>query len=163
MRRFMVKLSATTMIAIGAVAALQAGASAHATTPLDGGAAQTHVVSFTTTMLSYAAVNVTKGGLAAGDGYVIAGRVSEYGGPGGLSTAQCTFTDTKGPVLRVCTVDYALGNGLIVTSGYINGPGQDAPVTLVIDGGTGAYAGARGYGMLQPTATGSNVTLHLTS
>jgi hypothetical protein len=161
--RFMVKLSATTMIALGAVAALQAGASAYTTTPLDGGAAQTPVVSFTTTMLSYTAVNVTKGGLAAGDGYVIAGRVSGYGGPGGLSTAQCTFTDTKGPVLRVCTVDYALGNGLIVTSGYINGPGKDAPVTLVIDGGTGAYAGARGYGMLQPTATGSNVTLHLTS
>jgi hypothetical protein len=64
-------------------------------------------------------------------------------------------------VLRVCTVDYALANGLIVTSGYINGPGKDAPVTLVIDGGTGAYAGARGYGTLQPTATGSNVTLHL--
>ena len=161
--RFMVKLSATTMIALGAVAALQAGASAHTTTPLGGGAAQTPVVSFTTTMLSYTAVNVTKGGLAAGDGYVIAGRVSGYGGPAGLSTAQCTFTDTKGPVLRVCTVDYALGNGLIVTSGYINGPGKDAPVTLVIDGGTGAYAGARGYGMLQPTATGSNVTLHLTS
>ena len=59
-------------------------------------------------------------------------------------------------------MDYALDNGLIVTSGYINGPGQDAPVTLVIAGGTGAYAGAHGYGTLQPTATGSDVTLHLT-
>jgi hypothetical protein len=59
-------------------------------------------------------------------------------------------------------VDYALHNGLIVTSGYINGPGQDAPVTLAVVGGTGAYVGARGYGTLQPTATGSNVKLHLT-
>jgi hypothetical protein len=59
------------------------------------------------------------------------------------------------------TVDYALNNGLIVTDGYINGPGQGAPVTLVVVGGTGAYAGASGYGRLQPTATGSNVTLHL--
>lgn len=75
--------------------------------------------------------------------------------------ADCTFTDTKGPVLRVCTVDYALGNGLIVTSGYANGPGKAAPVTLVIDGGTGAYADAHGYGLLQPDATGSHVTLHL--
>ena len=54
-----------------------------------------------------------------------------------------------------------LRNGLIVTSGYIHGPGKGAPVTLVIDGGTGAFAGERGYGTLQPTAAGSHVTLHL--
>jgi hypothetical protein len=171
MRTFMIKLSATAMIAIGAVAALQAGASAqplirdisgvpHSATA--SSSPSDPVLSFTTTMLSYTPVNVTPGGLAAGDGYVIAGRVSGYGTPAGLSTAQCTFTDTKGPVLRVCTVDYALANGLIVTSGYINGPGKDAPVTLVIDGGTGAYAGAQGYGTLQPTATGSHVTLRIT-
>ena len=150
MRRFIVKLSATALIATGAVAALQAGASA---SPLmvphlpvgapsaAGSSPADPVLSLTTTMLSYTPVNVT---------------------PGGLSTAQCTFTDTKGPVLRVCTVDYALGNGLIVTSGYADGPGKEAPVTLVIDGGTGAYAGAHGYGLLQPDATGSHVTLHLT-
>jgi hypothetical protein len=28
--------------------------------------------------------------------------------------------------------------------------------------GTGAFAGAHGYGRLQPTSTGSNVTLYLT-
>jgi hypothetical protein len=171
MRRFIVKLSATALIATGAVAALQAGASA---SPLmvphlpvgapsaAGSSPADPVLSLTTTMLSYTPVNVTPGALAAGDGYVIAGMVSGPGGTGGLSTAQCTFTDTKGPVLRVCTVDYALGNGLIVTSGYANGPGKEAPVTLVIDGGTGAYAGAHGYGLLQPDATGSHVTLHLT-
>ena len=169
MRKLIVKLSAAAMIAAGVVAALQAGASAHVF-PDGSGAAPAAVspapsdptLSFTTTMISYAPVTVTHGGLAAGDGYVIAGQVTRHGGPDGLSTAQCTFTDTKGPVLRVCTVDYALHNGLIVTSGYINGPGQDAPVTLVIAGGTGAYAGARGYGTLQPTAAGSDVTLHLT-
>jgi hypothetical protein len=150
MRRFIAKLSATALIATGAVAALQAGASA---SPLmvphlpvgapsaAGSSPADPVLSLTTTMLSYTPVNVT---------------------PGGLSTAQCTFTDTKGPVLRVCTVDYALGNGLIVTSGYADGPGKEAPVTLVIDGGTGAYDGAHGYGLLQPDATGSHVTLHLT-
>jgi hypothetical protein len=173
MRHFFAKLSATAIIAAGAVAALQAGASAQTLIPhgiSQYGISQAAVnssppdpvLSFTTTMLSYTPVNVTPGGLAAGDGYVIAGRVSGYGVPAGLSTAQCTFTYTKGPVLRVCTVDYALANGLIVTSGYINGPGKDAPVTLVVDGGTGAYTDAQGYGTLQPTATGSNVTLHLT-
>lgn len=175
MRKLIAKLSATTIIAVSAVAALQAGASARDVPPGLGGfrtatdPGPSHsrpsdpALSFTTTMISYTPVNVAPGGLAAGDGYVIAGKVTRNGAPDGLSTAQCTFTDTKGPVLRVCTVDYALNNGLIVTSGYINGPGKDAPVTLVIAGGTGAYVGARGYGKLQPTAAGSNVTLRLTS
>jgi hypothetical protein len=170
MRKLIVKLSAAAMIAAGTVAALQSGASAGAYYP-DLGAASAApaasgadpVLSFTTTMLSYAPVGYTSGAPKAGDGYVIAGRVVLDGTPDGLSTAQCTYTDTRGPVLRVCTVDYALGNGLIVTSGYINGAGKSAPVALVIVGGTGAYAGAHGYGTLQPTATGSNVTLHLTS
>ena len=119
-------------------------------------------ISFTTKMTSYTAINVTPAGLSPGDGYVLAGQITRNGTADGLSTAQCTYTVTKGPVLRICTVDYALANGLIVTSGYIHGPGKDAPVTLVVDGGTGAFANARGYGYLQPTSTGSNVTLHLT-
>lgn len=165
MRKLIVKLSAAAMIAAGAVAALQAGASA-APSPHSAPGAPTAsgtdpVVSFTTAMISYTPVGFTSGAPAAGDGYVIAGKVTRNSAPDGLSTAQCTFTDTHGPVLRVCTVDYALDNGLIVTDGYINGPGQDAPVTLVIAGGTGAYAGAHGYGTLQPTSTGSDVTLHL--
>ena len=54
-------------------------------------------VSFTTTMISYTPVNVSPGPLAAGDGYVIAGKVTRYGAPDGLATAQCTYTDTAGP------------------------------------------------------------------
>ena len=83
-------------------------------------------------------------------------------GRSSLSTAQCTYTITTGPVLRVCTVDYALDNGVITTSGYIDGPGKSASVTLVVNGGTGAFASARGHGRLQPTSTGSTVTLYLT-
>jgi len=168
MRKLTVQLSAAA-IAVGALAATQAGASASTTMFPDRGAgvAQTAAtdpsLSFTTTMISYTPVKVSPGALAPGDGYVIAGRVIRYGAPDGFSTAQCTFTDTAGPMLRVCAIDYALNNGLIATSGYINGPGQDAPVTLVVDGGTGAYVGARGYGTLQPTAAGSRVSLHLSS
>lgn len=74
--------------------------------------------------------------------------------------------NTLGPLasdVRICAVDYALANGLIVTSGYINGSASRATVTLVVDGGTGAYQNAHGYGELQPTSTGSDMTLHLTS
>ena len=112
-------------------------------------------------MISYTPVNVGAAGLSPGDGYVLAGHVTRHGAADGLSTAQCTYTVTKAPVLRVCTVDYALDNGLITTSGYIDGPGKSAPVTLVVNGGTGAFAGVHGYGRLQPTPAGSTVTLPL--
>jgi hypothetical protein len=41
-------------------------------------------------------------------------------------------------------------------------PGGGAVDALVVEGGNGAYANVRGYGTLQPTSTGSDVTLHLT-
>lgn len=173
MRKLFASLSAAPIIAAGAVAAAQTGATASTAMPLpDPGGAGTAAaassqgnppdISFTTTMTSYTAIDVAPAGLSPGDEYVLAGRVTRHGTADGLSTAQCTYTITKGPVLRICTVDYALANGLIVTSGYIDGPGKGAPVTLAVDGGTGAFANARGYGHLQPTSTGSNVTLYLT-
>ena len=172
MRKFIVSVSSAAVIAAGAAAAMQTGASASTTlrVPPFGAASQAAGasqenppdISFTTNMISYQAIDVAPAGLSPGDGYVLAGRVTRNGAADGLSTAQCTYTVTKGPVLRICTVDYALNNGLIVTSGYINGSGQGAPVTLVVDGGTGAFKNARGYGQLEPTSTGSDVTLYLT-
>jgi hypothetical protein len=173
MRRLIVSLSAAAIIAAGAVAGLQAAATAGTTMIPDPGgviqgtsAAGQHSppdISFTTTMISYTPIDVAPDGLSPGDGYVLAGRITRRGAADGLSTAQCTYTITTGPVLRVCTVDYALDNGVITTSGYIDGPGKSAPVTLVVNGGTGAFASARGYGRLQPTSTGSTVTLYLAS
>jgi hypothetical protein len=114
-------------------------------------------------MIANKAIDVPPAGLSPGDYYVLAGRVTRHSRSDGLSTAQCTYTVTSGPVLRVCTIDYALNNGLIVTSGYINGAAPGHPVTLVVAGGTGAYAGARGYGKLTPTSAGSDVRIHFTS
>ena len=182
MRKIIAALPAAAVIAVGATAILQSSASAststfpppgsparQATSPGTSQAAASMVsrrspadVSLTTTMISYKAIDVAPGGLSPGDGYVLAGHVSQQGPADGLSTAHCTYTSTTSPVLRLCTVDYALAKGLIVTSGYIHGPGRGAPVTLVVDGGTGAYKNARGYGTLQPTSTGSNVALYLT-
>jgi hypothetical protein len=171
MRKLFVSLPAAAIIATAAIVGLQNGATASTAMPprADSGrviqaASQENPpgISFTTTMISYTAIDVAPGGLSPGDGYVLAGRVIRHGAADGLSTAQCTYTITKGPVLRICTVDYALNNGLIATSGYIDGSAQGAPVTLVVDGGTGAFKNARGYGHLQPTSTGSNVTLYLT-
>lgn len=172
MRRLIVTLSTAAIIAVGAVAGLQAAATASTTVIPNhsgGGVVQRTAagphnrpdLSFTTTMISYTPVNMGAAGLSPGDGYLLAGRITRHGAADGLSTAQCAYTITTAPVLRVCTVDYALDNGLIATSGYIDGPGQSAPVTLVVNGGTGAFAGAHGYGRLQPTPAGSTVTLSL--
>lgn len=176
MRKLIVSLPATAVIAAAAVAGLQVGASAASATPgMPGppqGSATSTIrsasspdpgLSFTTRMISYKAIDVAPAGLSAGDEYVLAGRVTRHSRPDGFSTAQCTYTITSGPVLRICTVDYALKNGLIITTGYIDGAASGAAVTLVVDGGTGAYRNARGYGKLQPTSTGSDVTLHLTT
>jgi allene oxide cyclase-like protein len=169
MHKLIVKLSAAALVAAGTVAALQTGASASvphyglgASSVAPAARGADPVLSFTTKMLSFAPIGYTSGPPAAGDGYVIASKITANGAPDGFATASCTFTDTKGPMLRVCTVDYALNSGLIVTDGFINGPGADHPVTLVVVGGTGAYAGATGYGTLTPTTPGSDVTLHLT-
>ncbi|HSR87034.1 MAG TPA: hypothetical protein VLM11_22870 [Streptosporangiaceae bacterium] len=123
--------------------------------------AATDPFSFSTKMNSFAPIDMAPQGLSAGDGYVVAGLITRNGKSDGLATAQCTYTLTKGPVLRLCTVDYAFTNGLLVTSGFINGPAQGAPVALVVVGGTGAFVNVRGYGTLQPTSTGSDVTLQL--
>jgi hypothetical protein len=174
MRKLIVSLTAAATITIGAVAALQAGAAASTTFPVppgEGTGQAAHLashhsqadISFTTRMIAYKAIDVPPAGLSPGDYYVIAGRVISHGRTDGLSTAQCTYTMTSGPILRVCTVDYAVNNGLIIASGYINGSAPGHAVTLIVDGGNGPYRDARGYGTLQPTATGSDVTLHLTS
>jgi hypothetical protein len=174
MRKLIVSLPATAVIAAAAVAGLQTGASAASATPgmpprgsttgtIRSASGPDPGLSFTTRMISYKAIDIVPAGLSAGDEYVLAGQVTRHGRPDGFSTAQCTYTVTSGPVLRICTVDYALKNGLIIASGYIDGAASGAAVTLVVDGGTGAYRNARGYGKLQPTSTGSNVTLRLTT
>ena len=166
MRKLVVSMTAAAAIAVAVVAAQQAGSAASTALPVPpaGGIAAQHDppdISFTTRMIAYKAIDAPPAGLSPGDYYVIAGQVIRNG-RAGLSTAQCTYTITTGPVLRLCTVDYALDNGLITTSGYIDGSAPGHAVTLVVTGGTGAYRAARGYGTLQPTPAGSDVTLQLT-
>jgi hypothetical protein len=172
MRKLIVWIPAAAVIAAAGVAVLQVGPAADAGTagaPASRAAASARpagspdrLLTFTTKMLAFKAIDLPPAGLSPGDEYLILGNVIRLGKPDGHSTAQCTFTVTSGPVLRICTVDYALRNGLIVTDGYIKGSTPGAAVTLVVAGGTGAYQNVRGYGKLQPTKTGSDVTLHLT-
>ena len=126
MRKVITVLPAGAIIALVAVTALQTSASALPTGATSAARPASRTLSFRTRMCSYAPTPGAWTKPSAGDGYVISGRVIRHGKTGGLSTAQCTFTVTSGPVLRVCTVDYALNNGLIATSGYINGPAAGA-------------------------------------
>jgi hypothetical protein len=160
MRKSIISFAAVAVMATGAVCALPEGAFANKAQPAVADAATSHVLSFTTTMKSFQPIDVPPTGLSAGDGYVILGQPHSRGKVIGRATASCTFTYTKKPVIVVCTVDYALKNGIITTMGYSDTGGN--PLTLVVSGGTGAFANARGFGKLQPTSSGSHVTLHLT-
>jgi len=160
MRKSIISLAAIAVMATTAVSALQGGAFAMKAQPAVADAATGHVLSFSTTMKSFQPIDVPPNGLSAGDGYVILGQTHRGGKVIGRATATCTFTHTKKPVIVVCTVDYALKNGIITTMGYSDTGGN--PLTLVVSGGTGAFANVRGFGRLQPTSSGSHVTLHLT-
>jgi hypothetical protein len=168
MRKLTATLSAAAVITVGAVVGLQGGAQASpARTPGPHGvasavpAASQPDISFTTTMTSYTPVTVAPGGLKPGDGYVLSGRVHLHGKAVGLSTASCVYTTVKSPELRICSVDYTIGTALIATTGFIDSTNPGAAVTLVVEGGTGAFANDRGYGLLTPTNAGSHVTLYL--
>jgi hypothetical protein len=160
MRKSIVSLAAVAVMATGAASVLQGGAFAMKVQPALVDAATSHVLSFTTTMKSFQPIDLPPKGLSPGDGYVILGQPHKGGKVIGRATASCTFTYTKKPVILVCTVDYALNNGLIATMGYSDTGGM--PVTLVVTGGTGAFANVRGFGRLQPTSSGSQVRLYLT-
>jgi hypothetical protein len=169
MRKLTATLSAAAIIATGAVVALQVGAQASPVRPsVPNGVASVAAAdasqqfSFTTTMMSYTPVTVAPGGLKPGDGYVLAGRAHLHGKTVGLSTASCVYTTVKSPELRICSIDYTIGRGLIATTGFIDSTNPGAAVTLVVEGGTGAFANDRGYGTLTPTNAGSDVTLYLT-
>lgn len=113
-------------------------------------------------MIAYKAIDVPRAVLSPGDYFVIAGQVIRNRPSRRAVHRSVHLHITKGPVLRLCNVDYALNNGLITTSGYIDGSAPGHAVTLVVTGGTGAYRAARGYGTLRPTPAGSDVTLQLT-
>lgn len=166
MRKLTITLSAAAIIATGAVFAAQGGAQASPARPTGVATAATAAsqqkFSFTTTMMSYTPVTVAPGGLKPGDGYVLAGRAHLHGKTVGLSTASCVYTTIKRPELRICSIDYTIGSSLIATTGFIDSTNPGAAVTLVVEGGTGAFANDSGYGILTPTNAGSDVTLHLT-
>ena len=148
MRKLIVSLATAGALGIGVVAALQAGAAASpASKPPQASQARSAELAFKTQIIARKMIDVPPPGLSAGDSFVIYGLVHRHGRLDGRSTASCVYTYTHGPVLLVCTVDYALKNGLIVTSAYSDKGG--AVDELVVEGGNGAYANVRGYGTLQ--------------
>jgi hypothetical protein len=77
----------------------------------------------------------------------------------GTTSASCVVVSTVGAGVRQCEVDMVLADGIITTRGLTDLANSE--VTLVVTGGTGRYASARGTGTLTPTKTGSEVKLTL--
>lgn len=77
----------------------------------------------------------------------------------GTTSASCVVVSTVGRGVRQCEVDMVLSDGIITTRGLTDV--ANSVVTLVVTGGTGRYASARGNGTLTPTQSGSEVELTL--
>jgi hypothetical protein len=77
----------------------------------------------------------------------------------GTTSASCVLVSTFGAGVRQCEVDMVLADGIVTTRGLTDLANTE--VTLVVTGGTGRYASARGTGTLTPTRTGSEVELTL--
>src|SRR5215469_4722172 len=150
MRTLIAGLSAAA--AVAAAAAVIGPVSAMAESSASPTKSTTHVLNLTTKMVAFAPIDVPPAGPSAGDGMAIVGHVFAGSKRDGLATAHCMATHVKNPALMICTIDYALRRGLIATTAYSSNGG--ATQTLVIVGGTGAYAGVRGYGTLKPTSAG---------
>jgi hypothetical protein len=53
------------------------------------------------------------------------GTVEQFYNGLGLSTASCIYTTVKSPELRICSIDYTIGSGLVIITTTTN-PGGDA-------------------------------------
>jgi hypothetical protein len=113
---------------------------------------------FTNAIDSLAPLDLGAPGPSAGDQFLVASHIVA-GGVTGTTAASCQVVTTAGAGVRLCEVDFTLSDGVLTTRGLTNTAQQS--VRLVVTGGTGRYAGARGSGTLTPTATGSVVALHL--
>jgi len=115
-------------------------------------------LAFTNAIDSFARLDLGAPGPSAGDQFLVASHIVT-GDVTGTTAASCQVVTTAGAGVRLCEVDFTLAGGVLTTRGLTNTAQQT--VLLVVTGGTGRYAEARGSGTLTPTATGSVVALRL--
>ena len=77
----------------------------------------------------------------------------------GTTSASCVLVSAFGTGVRQCEVDMVLADDIVTTRGLTDLANTE--VTLVVTGGTGRYASARGTGTLTPTRKRSEVELTL--
>jgi hypothetical protein len=115
-------------------------------------------LSFTNAIDSFTPLDLGQVGPSAGDQFLVASHIVS-GNVAGTTAASCQVVTTAGAGVKLCEVDFRLAHGTITARGLTNT--AQLSVTLVVTGGTGRYAEARGSGTLTPTATGSVVALRL--
>jgi hypothetical protein len=106
-------------------------------------------------------VDTAPKGDSAGDFGTLKGTLSRNGKRVGHYLGQCTQFDGHGD--SVCQFVFALSDGQIdIEAAYGKGLNGSRTVHDAVVGGTGAYAGATGYGVGQETGrTTLKETLHL--
>jgi hypothetical protein len=159
-RRVAASLAIVTTLGVGAghtVATATTKQPAPSSRPGQAQAKATKTVSFTAKRKTVQQIDLGPAGASAGDETLIAGDITK-GNVRGYTSADCVAI-SKFHGIGLCEVDFLLKGGTIATRASST---SKSPVqVLAVVGGTGRYADAAGSGTLQPTATGSKVTLHL--
>ena len=149
-------------IAAGMLAAAGAGVAITAAATPASAAGQT--ISYTETQISDHGFNLGSGhGIAVGFVELGANKLMQGGTQIGTDGESCTVTRLGGGTAdELCTVVADLAGGQIDLSGLVTstpqGPGT---FQVAVTGGTGSYAGARGYATVV-SAQHPRVTIHLT-
>lgn len=141
--------AAATALTVGA---LTTGAGATPTT-----ASSAITLRFSNHLDTIQPVDAAPPGPSAGDSYYVGSHV--VSGAQGRTGAACVTVTASGSGIRSCEVDFLLAHGIIATRGITDT--ANTKVQLVVTGGTGRYAGARGTGSLTPTQGGSDVVLRV--
>ena len=149
-------------IAAGVLAAAGTGVAIMAAAAPTGPAGQT--ISYTETAVSDHGFNLGSGhGVAVGFIELAANKLMRGGTQIGTDGENCTVTRLGGGTAdELCTVVADLAGGQIDLAGLVTstpqGPGT---FQVAVTGGTGSYAGARGYATVV-SAQHPRVTIHLT-
>ncbi len=138
-----------------AVAAAAAATALYATQSANAQGGTT--LSFTNKLDTQQPVDAAPPGPSAGDSFYVGSHV--VSGARGRTAASCTVVSTAGAGIKQCEVDFILAKGTLTTRALTDN--ANTRVRLIVTGGTGIYAGRFGRGTLTPTATGSEVVLHL--
>lgn len=116
----------------------------------------TSKLSFVTKQQTFTQVDVGKKGFSIGDSFIFVEQLLANGKQAGHDRIICTHVANAKTGAESCTGTVLLAGGTIQLAGLAS----QGPFTVAVVGGTGSYAGARGYARV--ASEGAKGTLAIT-